>query len=68
MLLNEALRSLRNLVRAPGLCATAIATLALAIGRAGGLYSLLDAVVLRALPVRDPSRLVAVFPGRSRRT
>jgi putative ABC transport system permease protein len=63
MLLNEALRSLRNLVRAPGLCATAVATLALAIGGAGGLYSLLDAVVLRSLPVRAPSRLVAVFPA-----
>jgi putative ABC transport system permease protein len=63
MLVNETLRSLRSLVRAPGLCAVAIATLALAIGGAGGLYSLLDAVVLRSLPVRDPSRLVAVFPA-----
>jgi predicted permease len=59
----EAIRSLRSLMRAPGLCAVAVSTLALAIGGAGGLFSLLDAVVLRSLPVRNPSRLVAVFPA-----
>jgi predicted permease len=59
----EAIRSLRSLTRAPGLCVVAVSTLALAIGGAGGLFSLLDAVVLRSLPVQDPSRLVAVFPA-----
>ena len=59
----EAIRSLRSLRRAPGLCAVAVSTLAIAVGGAGGLFSLLDAVVLRSLPVRNPSRLVAVFPA-----
>lgn len=62
-MVDELLRTLRNLARAPRLVAVLIVTLALAIGGAGGLFSLLDAVVLRRLPVRDPARLIAVFPA-----
>jgi len=38
-------------------------TLALAVGGTGALLSLFNAVVLRQLPVREPERLVAVFPA-----
>jgi predicted permease len=62
-MVDEVVRTLRNLARAPRVVATLVVTLTMAIGGAGGLFSLLDAVVLRPLPVRDPARLVAVFPA-----
>jgi predicted permease len=60
---HELTRALRNLLRAPRFCAIVVVTLATAIGGAGGLFSLLDAAVLRTLPVRDPERLIAIFPA-----
>jgi predicted permease len=63
MIGQEISRTLRSLSRAPRFSAIVVVTLALAVGGAGGLFSLLDAAVLRTLPVRDPERLVAVFPA-----
>jgi hypothetical protein len=40
--------------------ATAVLSLALGIGATSAIYSLLDQVVLHALPVREPERLVLV--------
>lgn len=48
----------RSLVRRPGLAAGAIATLALGIGANVAVFSVVDALLLRRLPVRDPSSLV----------
>jgi predicted permease len=62
-MVDEIVRSLRNLARAPRVVATLVITLATALGGAAGLFSLLDAVVLRPLPVKDPAQLVAVFPA-----
>ena len=52
--------SLRSLLRSPLFTAAAVASLALGIGANTAIFSLLDQVVLRSLPVRDPESLVAM--------
>ena len=48
----------RVLCKSPMVTATAILSLALAIGACTAAFSLIDALILRPLPVRDPERLV----------
>ncbi|MBL8114565.1 MAG: ABC transporter permease [Acidobacteria bacterium] len=59
------LRSLRSawrsLLRTPGFLLTAVLTLALGIGGATALFSVVDAVLLRPLPYSEPERLVALY-------
>jgi predicted permease len=52
--------SARSLLRSPGFTATTLLSLALGIGATAAIYSLVDQVILHALPVRDPERLVLV--------
>jgi predicted permease len=50
----------RTLAKNPAFTLIAIATLALGIGANTAMFNLLDQVVLRLLPVRDPERVVIV--------
>lgn len=48
----------RVLARAPGLAAVVVLSLALGIGANTAVFSVLNAVLLKSLPVKDPGRLV----------
>ncbi len=57
---NDVRYGLRVLAKNPGFTAVVVLTLALGIGANTAIFSLLDQAILRALPVKDPGRLVLV--------
>jgi hypothetical protein len=52
--------ALRQLRRAPGLAVTVVLTLALGLGAAAAMYTVVDRVLLRPLPYRDAGSLVRI--------
>jgi putative ABC transport system permease protein len=52
--------AVRSYLRTPGFTAVAVITLALGIGGATAIFSVIDGILLRPLPYADPSRLVKV--------
>ena len=55
--------AVRRLLLSPIFTATAVLTLALGIGGTTAIFTLIDAVMLRSLPVADPSRIVRIGDG-----
>src|SRR5919199_3768607 len=53
----------RMLWQNPGFAAVAVLSLALGIGANTSVFSFVNAVLLKPLPVADPARLVYVFSG-----
>ena len=52
--------ALRQLGRSPGFALTAIVTLALGIGANTAIFTLVEGILLRSLPVADPARLYRI--------
>ena len=53
--------SARVLLKRPGFALIAIATLALVIGATSSIFSVVNSVLLKALPYKDPERLVLIW-------
>ena len=58
--MNDLRTALRQLLRNPGFSVVALFALALGIGVNSVMFSLVDAVLFRPLPVKDPERLVRI--------
>jgi hypothetical protein len=56
--------AIRQLKQAPMFVATVVLTLALGIGACTAIFSLIEAVMLKSLPVADPSRLYQIGIGK----
>jgi predicted permease len=63
--MNDLKFALRQLLKNPGFTAVAIVTLALGIGANTAIFSVLDQLLIRPLPVQEPQRLALV--GQPRR-
>lgn len=61
----DLIHSIRSLLRHPAFTVVAVTTLTLAIGVNTTIFSVVNAVLLKALPFRDPQQLVSVHSAPS---
>ncbi|HZD49333.1 MAG TPA: ABC transporter permease, partial [Silvibacterium sp.] len=61
LLLRDARIGVRTLLRAPGFALIAIGVMALCIGAATSLFTVVRSVLLRPLPFKDPDKLVMIY-------
>ena len=59
--MNDLRFAFRQLLKNPGFTTVAVLTLALGIGANTAIFSVVDALMLRALPVRNPEQLVMLW-------
>jgi hypothetical protein len=59
--------AVRSLLRSPGFAATAILTIALGVGVNTAVFSVMNAVLLKSLPVNDPAHLVYLHTSNAPR-
>ena len=57
-------QAIRHLKLSPTFTGTVVFTLALGIGACTAIFSLIDAILLKSLPVTDPSRLYQIGSGK----
>ena len=67
-MLAELRQSLRGLLRVPRFTIPALLVLALGIGATSAVFSVVDSVLLRPLPYREPDRVMVILETSARRT